>query len=90
VLAQIELLRAEAVIVVSVNNVSLGGAFLLHDDDVTLGEHVRVHLSAGSVDAVQDAKIVRVSQGTPRGFAVMWIDAHARTFAVLERLMRPD
>lgn len=89
VLAQVELMRGEAVVIASVNNVSLGGAFLLHsDEDVSLGERVRVHLSAGAVDAVQDAKVVRISRTEPQGFAVAWIDATARTYAVLERLMR--
>ncbi len=88
-LAQVELMRGEAVVIASVNNLSLGGAFLIHpDDDVVLGERVRVHLSAGTVETVQDAKVVRVSRTEPRGFAVVWIDAHARTFAVLERLLR--
>lgn len=91
VLAQVELLRGETVVIACVNNVSLGGAFLLHDDDdVALGEQVKVHLTAGGVDTVQAAKVVRVSTSTPRGFAVVWIDAHARTFAVIERLMRDD
>ncbi len=88
-LAQVELMRGDAVVIASVNNLSLGGAFLLHPDgDVELGERVRVHLSAGAVDAVQDAKVVRVSRAEPQGFAVVWIAPTARTYAVLERLMR--
>lgn len=89
VLAQVELERGNAVVIASINNLSLGGAFLLHDDeDVALGEKVRVHMAAGSVEAVQEARVVRVSRTEPCGFAVRWIDPTARTFAIVERLMR--
>jgi hypothetical protein len=89
--AQVELQRGDAVVIAYVNNLSLGGAFLLHsDDDVVMGELVRVHISSGTVDVVQDAKIVRISTQEPRGFAVAWIEPRARTYAVIERLMRED
>lgn len=89
VLTQVELEHGERVVIASISNLSLGGAFLLHtDDDVALGEKVRVHLAAGTVEAVQDARVVRVSRAEPHGFAVKWIDPTARTYAVVERLMR--
>jgi hypothetical protein len=89
VLAQVELERGDQVVIASIHNVSLGGAFLLHgDDDVALGEKVRVHMAAGTAEAVQDARVVRVSRAEPRGFAVKWVDPTARTYAVVERLMR--
>lgn len=91
VLAQVELERGKDVVVASVNNVSLGGAFLLHSgDEVSVGETVRVHIAAGTVETVQEARVVRVSRGTPAGFAVAWIHPTARTFSVIERLMRPE
>lgn len=87
----VELLRGDAVVIARVNNVSRGGAFLLHpDDDVALGERVRVHLSVGDVDAVQDAKIVRISTAAPRGFAVTWLEPHAQTVVAIEQLMRGE
>ncbi len=90
VLAQVELEFGDAVVVAAVDNISLGGAFLAHpDEEVALGEIVRVHLTAGAVDTVQEAKVVRVSRGAHAGFAVSWIGPTARTYAVIERLMRP-
>jgi hypothetical protein len=89
VLAQVELECRDQVVIASINNLSLGGAFLLHeDDDVAVGEKVRVHMAAGAVESVQEARVVRVSRAAPAGFAVAWIDPTARTFAIVERLMR--
>jgi hypothetical protein len=90
VFAQVELEFGDAVVVAAVDNVSLGGAFLAHpDEDVAIGEIVRVHLAAGAVETVQEAKVVRVSRGAHAGFAVSWIAPTSRTYAVIERLMRP-
>jgi hypothetical protein len=89
VLAQVELDQGGHVVIASINNLSLGGAYLLHtDDDVAIGEKVRVHMAAGTIEAVQEARVVRVSRAEPRGFAVKWVDPTARTYAVVERLMR--
>jgi len=89
VLAQVELEFGEAVVIASINNVSLGGAFLLHpDEDVAVGEKVRVHLAAGTVEVIQEARVVRVSRAEPQGFAIKWIDPTSRTYAVVERLMK--
>jgi hypothetical protein len=89
VIAQVELMWGDEVVITTVNNLSLGGAFLLHDgDDVNVGETVSVHLSTETVDVVQQAKIVRVVKSEPRGFAVSWIEPRARTYAIIERLMR--
>jgi hypothetical protein len=89
VFAQVELEWGNAVLIASVNNVSLGGAFLLHaDDDVGVGETVQVYLSAGTAEAVQEARVVRVSKAEPRGFAIKWIEPTARTYAMVERLMK--
>lgn len=91
VLAQVELERGHEIVVASVNNLSLGGAFLLHSgDEVSIGETVRVHMAAGTVETVQAARVVRVSRATPPGFAVAWIEPTARTFSVIERLMSPE
>lgn len=88
-LAQVELERGDQVVIASINNLSLGGAFLLHpDDDVVVGDRVRVHMAAGAVESVQDARVVRVSRGEHSGFAVVWVDPTARTYAIVERLMR--
>jgi hypothetical protein len=89
VLAQVDLEFGDAVVIASVDNISLGGAYLAHpDEDVAVGEIVRVHLSVGGVDVVQEAKVVRVSRGERAGFAVRWLAPTARTYAVVERLMR--
>jgi hypothetical protein len=89
VMAQVELLRDDAVVVASINNLSLGGAFLLHpDDDVAVGEGVRVHLAAGALTAVQEARVVRVRRDEPRGFAVAWIAPGAEVRALLELMLR--
>lgn len=89
VLVQVGLERGDAMMIVSVANLSRGGAFLVHGgDDVALGERVHVHLAAGGLDVVQEAKVVRLSRGTPRGFAVRWLDAQERTLAVIEQLVR--
>jgi hypothetical protein len=89
VLAQVELERGDQVVIASINNLSLGGAFLLHpDEDVGVGEKVRVHMAAGSVEVIQEARVVRVSRGEHPGFAVKWVDPSARTYAIVERLMR--
>jgi len=78
------------VLVVAALNLSLGGAFLElpAGDDVAVGDRLRVHLSAGAVDAVQDAKVVRRTDGPPRGMAVAWVDPRPRTFAVIEQMLR--
>ncbi len=88
VTVHVELLRGETIVIASIQNLSLGGAFLLHpDDEVEVGERVRLYLAAGKLDAVQDARIVRVSRGAPRGFAVAWHEPGARARKVLERLL---
>lgn len=89
VVAQIQLTHGDEVIITMVNNLSLGGAFLLHDgDDITAGELVQVTLSAGEIEVAQAAKVVRVSGAEPRGIAVAWIEPRARTYAIIERLMK--
>ncbi|MBZ0234791.1 MAG: PilZ domain-containing protein [Deltaproteobacteria bacterium] len=91
VMVVVELEWGSDLVVACATNLSLGGAFFLHpDDDVVVGEIVRVHLTAGSVEAVQEARVVRVSRGALAGFAVSWIQPTARTFSVIERLMRPE
>ena len=86
VLAQIQLSRGDEVVITMVNNLSLGGAFLLHEGGgIATGEVVEVTLSHDEVEVVQRAKVVRVA-GT--GVAVAWIDPRARTYAIIERLMR--
>lgn len=91
VLAQVELSWGDAVVITMVNNLSLGGAFLLHDgDDVAVGEEIIVQLSSENVEVAQRAKVVRVTTSEPRGFAVSWIEPRARTYAIIERLMRAE
>jgi hypothetical protein len=89
--AQVELSWGDSIVIAMVNNLSLGGAFLLHDgDDVAVGEEVVVQLSTEDVAVAQLAKVVRVSTSEPRGFAVSWIEPRARTYAIIERLMRAE
>lgn len=89
--AQVELSWGEAIVIAMVNNLSLGGAFLLHDgDDVAVGEEIVVQLSSDDVEVAQPAKVVRVSTSEPRGFAVSWVEPRARTYAIIERIMRAE
>lgn len=86
VLAQIQLSHGDEVVITMVNNLSLGGAFLLHEGGgLAVGEVVEVTLSHDEVEVVQRAKVVRVNGS---GVAVAWIDPRARTYAIIERLMR--
>ncbi len=86
VLAQIQLSRGDEVVITMVNNLSLGGAFLLHEGGgLDLGQVVEVTLSHDEVEVVQRAKVVRVNGS---GIAVAWIEPRARTYAIIERLMR--
>ena len=90
VFAQVEILRDEGVMIVAVLNVSLGGAFfeLSEPGLIVPGDRVKVHLTSGERDAVQPAKVVRLVDGPPRGFAVAGQDRTPETLAVLSLLMR--
>jgi len=85
-LAQIQLNHGDEVVITMVNNLSLGGAFLLHEGGgLATGELVEVTLSHDEVEVVQRARVVRVNGS---GVAVAWIEPRARTYAIIERLMK--
>ena len=86
--ASIKLTRGDLIVLTSIIDASLGGAFVASPDDleVAVGDVVVVDLGHHT-PILQSARVVRVAAGPPRGFALAGREASRETVAALRALL---
>jgi hypothetical protein len=87
----VEVAHDDTIAIASLTNISHGGAFIeLGDVDVvSVGVRVRIQLSFGGHDVSEEAKVVRVSAGSPAGFALAWTAPGQAIADIVELMTAP-
>ena len=86
VVVAVQVAHDDAVALASLVDLSHGGAFLELADPsaVELGVRVRVHIAVDGLDVNEEAKVVRVTRGSPAGCAVAWTAPGPAVAAVVQ------
>ena len=89
VVVAVQVAHDDAVALASLVDLSHGGAFLELADPsaVELGVRVRVHIAVDGLDVNEEAKVVRVTRGSPAGCAVAWTAPGPAVAAVVEHVV---
>jgi hypothetical protein len=86
--AAVALTHRGVIVLTSIIDASLGGAFVAAPDDLEIAVGQRVTIDLGKhTPILQEARVVRVVAGPPRGFAVAWGAASRETLAALRALL---
>ncbi len=86
--AAVTLTHGDLIVLTSLVDASLGGAFIAAPDDLAVAVGDLVVIDFGKTKPVlQEARVVRVVAGPPRGFAVAWREASRDTLAALRVIL---
>ncbi len=86
--AAVTLTHGDLIVLTSIVDASLGGAFIAAPDDLAVAVGDLVVIDFGKTKPVlQEARVVRVVAGPPRGFAVAWREASRDTLAALRVIL---
>ena len=86
--AAVSLSHGDLIVLTSIVDASLGGAFVAAPDDLVVAVGDLVVIDFGKTKRIlQEARVVRVVAGPPRGFAVAWREASRETLAALRALL---
>lgn len=86
--AAVTLTHGALIVLTSIVDASLGGAFIAAPDDLAIAVGDLVVIDFGKTRRIlQEARVVRVVAGPPRGFAVAWRDASRETLAALRGIL---
>lgn len=86
--AAVTLTHGELIVLTSIVDASLGGAFITAPDDLEVAVGDNVVIDFGKTKRIlQEARVVRVVAGPPRGFAVAWREASRETLSALRVIL---
>lgn len=86
--AAVTLSHGDLIVLTSIMDASLGGAFIAAPDDLVVAVGDLVVIDFGKTKRIlQEARVVRVVAGPPRGFAVAWREASRDTLSALRVIL---
>ena len=88
VVVSVDVAHDDVIVMASLTNISHGGAFvaLAEPDPVLIGLRVRIHVVFEDLEAIEEARVVRVTAGAQAGLALAWTKPSAAIGAIVERL----